>query len=55
MDGVDGVDMLVLVDVAAGGFCVDELLVAVITFCVNQLIDVVEKEIEEVFPYAVLF
>lgn len=48
--------MLVLVDVATGGFCVGELLVAVIIiFCVTQLIDVVEKEIEEVFPYVVLF
>jgi len=55
--------MLVLVDAAAGGFCVDELLVDVlvdvlvgvlITFGVNQLIDVVEKEIREVFPYVLL-
>lgn len=48
--------MLVLVESATGGFCVDELLVGVIiTFGVDQLIDVVEGEIEEVFPYVVLF
>lgn len=48
--------MLVLVDVAAGGFGVDELLVGVIiTFDVDQLIDidVVEREIEEVVPSVV--
>lgn len=55
---VDGVGMLVLVDAAAGGFCVDELLIGVIIrFGVDQLIDidVVEREIEEVFPSVVLF
>ena len=54
--------MLVLVDVAAGGFGVDELLVdLIVTVCVNPLTGVGEKEIEEIeeiedmFPSVVLF